>query len=296
MDVAVSKTANRCVAMSWEVIAAAFAFLGTLILTLSLQAERKYQHRISQFLINQIGSSAISNLQSKLATKLPNREVIANKILLTQSKITVKQLRASQLSFALIGLLLAIVINLITIRDTKLIFLAMIPLFSWAGWLLPLSQLNSKYKKLRNELNFGFAEVVDLIALCVASGSSLSAALIQVSEVVNSPWQGQLTAIRVDLAAGLSAASSLQRAATRLHHPTFTKFVSVSLITLERGTPLSAQLRIQANEISELLRRDLMALAAKKEAVMLLPVVFMILPTIVVATLFPGVLALGNLI
>jgi hypothetical protein len=39
-----------------------------------------------------------------------------------------------------------------------------------------------------------------------------------------------------------------------------------------------------------------MTAAAKKEAVMLLPVVFLILPTIVVATLFPGVLALGNLI
>jgi tight adherence protein C len=65
---------------------------------------------------------------------------------------------------------------------------------------------------------------------------------------------------------------------------------------LERGTPLAAQLRTQSTEVAELLRRDLMKLAAKKEAVMLLPVVFLILPTIVVATLFPGVLALGNLI
>jgi tight adherence protein C len=296
VDVAVGKIANWFAAMSWQLISAGLAFIGTLMITFSVHLESKYHRRISRFFINQPGNSAISNLQSQLATKLPNREVIANKILLTQSAMTLKQLRASQLSFGLIGLLAAVVINLITMSEPKLIFLAMLPLLFWAGWMLPMSQLNSKYQKLRNELNFGFAEVVDLIALCVAAGSSLSAALIQVSEVINSPWQNQLTAIRLDLAAGLSAASSLQRAATRLQHPTFTKFVSVSLITLERGTPLSAQLRIQANEISELLRRDLMAAAAKKEAVMLLPVVFLILPTIVVATLFPGVLALGNLI
>jgi tight adherence protein C len=277
-------------------LAISLAMFGASILILGQHREHKYQNRIASFLVAQPSTNLIAKVQQQLATKLPNREKLANRLLLVNSNQTIKQLRATQLSYALLGLLTAALINLITLAEPKLIFQLLIPIFSWAGWYLPISNLNSKYQRLRTELNFGFAEVVDLIALSVTAGSSLSSALIQVSEVVAPPWQGQLTAIRLDLTAGLSVATSLNRAAARMQHPTFSKFVAVVLTTLERGTPIAAQLRTQSTEVAELLRRDLMKLAAKKEAVMLLPVVFLILPTIVVATLFPGVLALGNLI
>jgi tight adherence protein C len=277
-------------------LALSLMLFGAAVFMFGQHREHKYQNRITRFLIAQPSSNLLAKVQQQLDTKLPNREKLANRLLLIESNQSIKQLRAAQLSYALLGMLTAAVINLITLSDPKLIFQLLIPIFSWAGWYLPISNLNGKYQRLRADLNFGFAEVVDLIALSVTAGSSLSNALIQVSEVVSPPWQGQLAAIRLDLTAGLSVVTSLYQAAARLQHPTFSKFVAVVLTTLERGTPLAAQLRIQSTEVAELLRRDLMKLAAKKEAVMLLPVVFLILPTIVVATLFPGVLALGNLI
>jgi tight adherence protein C len=277
-------------------LAISLLMFGAAVSILGQHQNHKYQNRITTFLVVQPSSNLIAKVLQQLATKLPNREKLANRLFLVNSNQTIKQLRATQLSYALLGLVTAAIINLITIAESKLIFQLVIPIFSWAGWYLPISNLNSRYQRLRTELNFGFAEVVDLIALSVTAGSSFSNALIQVSEVVAPPWQGQLAAIRLDLTAGLSVATSLNRAASRMQHQTFSKFVAAVLISIERGTPLAAQLRTQSTEVAELLRQDLMKLAARKEAVMLLPVVFLILPTIVVATLFPGVLALGNLI
>ncbi len=279
-----------------QILAASLALLGTVLLTWADRNGHRYRHRIGQHLLQPNPTGKFLNLQTEFVKQLPNRELIQTKLQLTGSSLTLRQLRLQQLGYATAGVVVGGVILLHDFRSINLISLFLLPVISAVGWHFPMANLNSKFDRLKDELNFGFPEVVDLIALSVTAGNSLSHALIQVSELVPSPWRNQLTAIRLDLVSGLSVASSLERAAMVLQHSTFTKFVSSILLTLERGTPLAAQLRIQATEVAELLRRELQMKAGKKESAMLLPVVFLILPTIVVTTLFPGILALGKLI
>ena len=270
--------------------------MATVLISLSSYRSTRYQRRINKFFSWSNEFRTESDLQSRLIAKLPNRELIQTKLDLLELGLTVRKLRVRQFSYAIGGASFGILLNLVSLTDPNPLLRWSIPLFGVLGWQYPISSLNSRYQKLKDDLNFGFAEIADLIALSVTAGNSLSSALIQVSESVLPPWQNQLTIIRLELASGLSVTSCLERAARRLQHPTFTKFVTAILLTLERGTPLSAQLRVQANEVAELLRRDLLNQAGKKETAMLLPVVFLILPTIVIATLFPGVMALGKLI
>lgn len=279
-----------------QLASAVMAISGTALLSWSDWKSHQFRRRIGKNLTQNAPDGLIWQLQSQLIKQLPNRDLIQAKLKLTGSAISVRQLRIQQFGYSALGAVLGLLLFARNYPDLNLIWLLLLPIFTAAGWLYPISNLNSKFQKLKDELNFGFPEVVDLIALSVTAGNSLNYALIQVSDLVMSPWRNQLIAIRLDLVSGLSVASSLERAAINLQHPTFTKFVSSVLLTLERGTPLSAQLRIQANEVSELLRRELMIKAGKKEAAMLLPVVFLILPTIVITTLFPGILALGQLI
>lgn len=277
-------------------ISSTLAVAGISLLSWFNISQNRYRSRIRAHLSNAHEASLLSELQTKLVRKLPNRDLIQLRLKLTGSEMTVKQLRLQQISYATIGLSASALLVLLKVNELSVEWLFTIPIFTFSGWYLPMSSLNSRYQRLKDELNYGFSEVVDLIALSVTAGNSLNHALIQVSELVSPPWRNQFALIRLDLTSGLSVASSLERAAEAIKHETFSKFVNTVLLTLERGTPLAAQLRVQCAEVSELLRNELMAKAGKKESAMLLPVVFLILPTIVITTLFPGILALGNLI
>lgn len=282
--------------MNTQILAACLALFGTMLLTWTDRSGNRYRRRIGKHLSHQNSTGKFLSLQTEFVKKLPNRELIQTKLLLIGSTLTLRQLRLQQLSYGAAGVVIGGVVLLRDFPALNPISLLLLPAISTVGWYFPMSNLNSKFNRLKDELNFGFPEVVDLIALSVTAGNSLSHALIQVSDLVPPPWRNQLIAIRLDLTSGLSVTSSLERAANVLQHSTFTKFVSSILLTLERGTPLAVQLRIQATEVAELLRRELQMKAGKKESAMLLPVVFLILPTIVITTLFPGILALGKLI
>jgi tight adherence protein C len=61
---------------------------------------------------------------------------------------------------------------------------------------------------------------------------------------------------------------------------------------VERGTPLTEVLRAQAQDARENSKRELLESAGKREIFMLIPVVFLILPLVIVIALFPGIAVL----
>jgi tight adherence protein C len=61
---------------------------------------------------------------------------------------------------------------------------------------------------------------------------------------------------------------------------------------LDRGTPLSEVLRAQAQDSREDTKRALLEAAGRKEVTMLIPLVFLILPTTVLFAVWPGIVVL----
>jgi len=61
---------------------------------------------------------------------------------------------------------------------------------------------------------------------------------------------------------------------------------------LDRGTPLAEVLRAQAQDARDLAKRDLLESAGKKEVAMLIPLVFLILPTTIAFAVFPALLVI----
>jgi tight adherence protein C len=61
---------------------------------------------------------------------------------------------------------------------------------------------------------------------------------------------------------------------------------------LDRGSPLAAVLQAQAQDAREDSKRDLLEKAGKKEVVMLIPLVFLILPVTILFAVFPGLLVI----
>jgi tight adherence protein C len=82
--------------------------------------------------------------------------------------------------------------------------------------------------------------------------------------------------------------------AERVDIPSVRRFVDGLSIAVGRGTPLADVLRAQAGDARADLHRSLLEIAGRKELLMLLPVVFLVLPTVVLVALFPAISALTS--
>jgi tight adherence protein C len=75
--------------------------------------------------------------------------------------------------------------------------------------------------------------------------------------------------------------------------PIVSRFAQGIAVAVERGTPLADVLHAQADDVREAGRRDLIETAARKEVLMMVPVVFLVLPVTVLFAFWPGVVGLS---
>lgn len=138
--------------------------------------------------------------------------------------------------------------------------------------------------------------IAELLAFSVAAGESPSAALERVAETVDGDLADEIRTCVADLRDGQSVDEALRALADRCAVPEVERFVDGLVISLERGTPLVDVLRAQAADCRAYQRRVLMEVAGRKDVLMLIPVVFFILPTVVLVALFPGAVSLEYLV
>ena len=80
--------------------------------------------------------------------------------------------------------------------------------------------------------------------------------------------------------------------AARTGLPVVARFAEGLAIAVERGTPLADVLHAQAADVREAGRRALIEAGARKEVLMMVPVVFLVLPVTVVFAFWPGLVGL----
>jgi tight adherence protein C len=95
-----------------------------------------------------------------------------------------------------------------------------------------------------------------------------------------------------DVRGGEPVDAALRSLAGRTGVRAVQRFVDGIIVALERGTPLTDVVRAQAQDVRADERRRLVETAGRKDVSMLIPVVFLILPTVVLIALFPGVQSL----
>lgn len=131
--------------------------------------------------------------------------------------------------------------------------------------------------------------VAELLAFAVAAGETPTAALERVARTVRGDLSAELARAVAEIRSGAAVPDALRAAAVRCGNPAVARFVDGLLVALERGTPLADVLRAQAADARAQSRRGLVESAGKRDAFMLVPVVFLVLPTVVLVALFPGV-------
>ena len=98
-----------------------------------------------------------------------------------------------------------------------------------------------------------------------------------------------LAAIRT----GEPVAQAFDRMAATTGLPLVARFAQGVAVAVERGTPLAQVLHAQAADVREAGRRELIEVAARKEVLMMVPVVFLVLPVTVLFAFWPGVVGLS---
>ncbi len=131
--------------------------------------------------------------------------------------------------------------------------------------------------------------VAELLAFAVAAGEPPIAALERVGSTAAGDLAEELEQTVADVRGGTGLIAALQGLAARSPSPAVVRFVDGIVVATERGTPMAEVLRAQAADARAAGHRRLMETSAKREVLMLTPVVFLVLPIVVVIALFPGI-------
>jgi len=137
--------------------------------------------------------------------------------------------------------------------------------------------------------------LTDLLCLAVTAGESPRAALERVVRVADGEMRRELAVVVATVRGGTPLATALEELAARVPLPQVARFVDALVVAMERGTPLADILRAQAADVREQYKRKLIETGGEREVFMLVPVVFLILPVVVLFALYPGFFSLSLL-
>lgn len=214
------------------------------------------------------------------------------------SGLTIEQFRAEQVIWATVGLatglVLAVVIGIA--RGVSLVPLVVLVALCGIGGALARDQMLSHQVTTREQRMIAeFPTVAELLALAVGAGEAPVAALDRVARTTRGELSGEINATLADVRSGVPLAEALERMAGRTDLSSIARFTEGVATAVERGTPLGDVLRAQAQDAREVGHRALMEAGGRKEVLMMIPVVFLMLPTTVLFAVFPGlsVLRLG---
>ncbi|MFF7293498.1 type II secretion system F family protein [Microbacterium sp. NPDC008134] len=221
-------------------------------------------------------------------------DALARRIAQSGSSGTASMFRARQLGWIIAGIgggALVVVLLVLTGRMTAPV--TALPLLSGgaAGALYDM-HLSTRIKARRTRLTDELPTTLEFLALCLSAGEGFLDALRRVSSVGSGELTGEFRQVVLAVGTGSPLAEALSETAARLQLPGLSRAIDQVIAALEHGAPLAAVLQAQAGDAREDAKRNLIEQAGRKEILMLLPLVFLILPLSVLFAIYPGLFIL----
>ena len=156
------------------------------------------------------------------------------------------------------------------------------------GWLAHDRVLSRATRGRATRMSEQLPTVAELVAFAVAAGEGPLAALDRVAATVRGELAGEFAVAVRRVRGGAAFPAALRDMADSVPSMEAARFADGIAVATERGTPMAEVLRAQAADARAGGRRRLLEKAGRKEVLMLVPVVFFILPIVVVIALYPG--------
>lgn len=135
---------------------------------------------------------------------------------------------------------------------------------------------------------FELPEILDLLVVSLRSGQGIYQSLEIVVPRAKGVLANELSSCLAAVNYGAALADEISKLPKSLAHPQFAEFANKIVLSLARGTPLAKMLEDQAVSARAEIRNQLLLQAGKNETRMLVPLVFLILPVIVLFAIYPS--------
>ncbi|TQK69987.1 type II secretion system F family protein [Nocardioides sp. SLBN-35] len=212
------------------------------------------------------------------------------------SSLSLHEFRVQQVQWGLVGFAIAAAYGVLrtwTRPSSPLpLLLACVGAFA-CGVLLRDNRLSAQVRRREAAMLAEFPTVAELLALSVAAGEGPVGALDRVVRRSGGELSRELGDVLARVRTGEPVADAFDRLAATTGLSVVARFAHGIAVAIERGTPLADVLHAQAADVREAGRRELIEQASRKEIAMMVPVVFLVMPTTVLFAFWPGLIGLS---
>jgi tight adherence protein C len=152
-----------------------------------------------------------------------------------------------------------------------------------AGWLLPILFIDYNIKQRTKAVAMGLPDALELLVVCVEAGLSLEDGLQRVARELEDSQPAladELTLTWAEINILPNRAQALANLAARTDIPSVRSVVSTLSQSMKFGTPLAQSLRVGATEMRNDQMMQLEERASRLPALMTIPVMLFIMPTL----------------
>lgn len=236
--------------------------------------------------------TALANLVGELAG---GAESTAQRLRQAGLAMSVTDFRSRQLVWAATGAAVGVGVAIGANRFQSVPLVAqfgIVILFAVGGFAARDYLLQRQAKARLARMQAELPTVLEFLTLSLSAGEGILDAVRRISRISRGELARELALVIAETATGIPFSDAVTRTATALQLAPFTRFTEQLTGALERGTPLAEVLRAQAQDARDQAKRELLESAGRKEVAMLVPLVFLILPTTIAFAIFPGILVL----
>ena len=162
------------------------------------------------------------------------------------------------------------------------------------GYLLPMMWLSSKIRRRQDEIVKSLPDAMDLLTICVEAGLGFDAAMAKVAE----KWENELSRafgrVLQEIQLGKLRREALREMDRNMEVPDVTTFVAAVIQAEQLGVSMAKVMRIQSEQMRIRRRQRAEEKAQQAPVKMLLPLTFLIFPSILIVLLGPAALVLKN--
>lgn len=158
------------------------------------------------------------------------------------------------------------------------------------GFYLPQYQLSRSITKRQKEIRKGLPDALDLLTICVEAGLSFDGAMAKVAEKWDNEISMAFSRVIQEIQLGKLRREALRDMQANVGVSEMTSFVAAIIQSELLGVSMAKVLRVQADQM-RVRRRQLAEEEAHKAPIkMLIPMTFLMFPTILIILLTPAIL------
>ncbi len=256
-----------------------------------IEMQQPFTQRVIVPLLQRIGELSSSLTPQKVLEDTTKKLEIAG----NPGRIDAATFLASRFVVAIFfgGILLAVGLfspNKWPIAQTFLVVLV----FTVLGFFFPQLWLQSRINARQKAIRKAMPDALDLLTICVEAGLGFEAAMSKVSE----KWENQLSMALLrtirEIQLGKARRDAMRDMADRIGIPEMTSFVAAIIQSEILGVSLAKVLRIQSDQMRVRRRQRAEEQAHQAPVKMILPLAFLIFPSIFVILLTPAGIQLSR--